>query len=734
MGIAFSEAKKQFHLKNEYFSYIMEITEEGYLLQVYYGKRVEAFEQRLAYPRIDRSSFSPNPYELSNSGFSLDTVLQEFPGYDTGDYREGMVDITYPDGTKATSLKYKAHQITAGKKKLTGLPATYVEADEEADSLSIILEDEKRGLEVVLTYTIFNNYSVLTKSVCYRNCGEQTISLNKALSMCLDLPDSDYELIQMPGAWAREKQLRRNPLTQGQHVLNSKRGASGVTQQPFLALASPETTEHSGEIWAFHFVYSGNFTMKVEVDTYEQSRVLVGINDFNFCWQLEPQATFQTPEVVMVYSDQGINGMSQHFHHLYRERLARGQYRDKERPVLINNWESTYFDFNEEKLLKLVTDARKIGVELFVLDDGWFGQRNSDTTSLGDWMENREKLPDGLLGLSKKVQEQQVKFGLWLEPEMISEESELFRAHPEWHLHVDNYPTSLGRNQLILDFSRKEVREAILAQLTPILDQVPISYIKWDMNRNMTEVGSYGRLPEQQQETAHRYMLGLYEMLEELTARYPDILFENCSGGGGRFDPGMCYYMPQSWASDNTDAIERLKIQYSTSLIFPPIMTCAQLSDSPNHQIGRATELETRALVAMSANFGLMMNLEKQPADDLKVIMNYIQWYQKNRQLIQFGSFYRLENPYEGNYGSWMFVDKARSQAVVMVFQILSEASKPLKKIRLTGLDPSTWYEVEGQRLSGEELMNFGLYLGHRLTGDFTALKLEIKVVQEKND
>ncbi|WP_321388512.1 alpha-galactosidase [uncultured Enterococcus sp.] len=732
MGIEFSEAKKQFHLKNDYFSYIMEITEEGYLLQVYYGDHLESFEQRLVYPRIDRSSFSPNPYELSNSGFSLDTVLQECPGYDTGDYREGMVDITYPDGTNATSLKYKGYQITKGKKKLTGLPATYTDTEEESESLEIVLADEKRGLEVILLYTVFKNHSVMTKSARYVNRGEATMSLNKALSMCLDLPDSDYELIQMPGAWAREKQLRRDSLVQGQHVLNSKRGASGVTQQPFLALVSPETTERSGEVRAFHFVYSGNFTMKIEVDTYEQTRVLVGINEFNFCWQLEPGVDFQTPEVVMVYSNEGLNGMSQHFHHLYRKHLVRGRYRDEERPVLINNWETTYFDFDEEKLLKLVTDAGKIGIELFVLDDGWFGQRHSDTTSLGDWIENKEKLPDGLLGLSEKVQKQQLKFGLWLEPEMISEESELFRAHPDWHLHVEGYPTSLGRNQLILDFSRKEVREAILNQLTEILDKVPIDYIKWDMNRNMTEVGSQGRLPKQQQETAHRYILGLYEMLEELTTRYPNILFENCSGGGGRFDPGMCYYMPQSWASDNTDAIERLKIQYSTSMIFPPVMTCAQLSDSPNHQIGRSTDMDTRALVAMSANFGLMMNLEKKTGEELEKIAMYIQWYQANRQLLQFGNFYRLENPYTGNYGSWMFVNEERQHAVVMVFQILSQASKPLKKIRLLGLDPSTFYEVEGMVLSGAELMNFGLYLGHRLTGDFTALKLEIKAVEKK--
>ncbi|MDH6364279.1 alpha-galactosidase [Enterococcus sp. PF1-24] len=730
MAIDFNNETKQFHLQNDFVSYIMEITAEGYLLQVYYGEKIKQFNQTAPYPRVDRSSFSPNPAEMANSGFSLDNVLQEFPGYDAGDYREGMAEFTYSDGTKATSMKYKEHHIFAGKKKLTGLPATYVETEAEADSLEIVLEDEYRGVQVVLAYTIFKNYPVITKAAKYVNRSEETISLDKAFSSCLDLPDSEYDLIQLPGAWAREKQLCRNPLTNGQHVLNSKRGASGVVQQPFLALVSPETNEHQGEVRAFHFVYSGNFTMKVEVDTYNQTRVLVGINDFNFTWQLAPAETFQTPEVVMVYSNQGLNGMSQAFHHLYRERLARGIYRDEQRPVLINNWETTYFDFNEEKLVGLAEEAQKLGVELFVLDDGWFGERHSDTTSLGDWVENREKLPEGLAGLRQKIQKQQLKFGLWLEPEMISEESQLFAAHPDWHLHVAGYPSSLGRNQLILDFSREEVRAGVLSQLTKILDSVPISYIKWDMNRNMTEVASAKRAPAQQQETAHRYMLGLYAMLEELTSRYPQILFENCSGGGGRFDPGMCYYMPQSWASDNTDAIERLKIQYSTSLIFPPVMMCAQLSDSPNHQIGRITDLNTRALVAMSANFGLMINPSMQTAEDLVIIKEAIQWYQANRQLIQFGDFYRLENPYTSNYGSWMFMDEEKSHGVVMLFQILSQASKPLKKIKLVGLASDKFYQVEGQRLSGEELMKFGLYLGHRLTGDFQAMKLEIHEVE----
>ena len=726
MPIIFNKEKKQIHLQNEFLSYIMEITEDNYLLHVYYGEKIEEMLQTKVFPRVGRSSFSPNPYELSNSGFSLDNIMQEMPGYDAGDYREGAAEITYADGTKATSFKYVSHHIFSGKKKLEGLPATYVENDSEAETIEIVMEDSYRSIRAVLSYTIFETLSVITKSISYSNFGAETIILNKALSANLDLSDSDYDLIQLPGAWANEKQYKRAPLTQGIHTLDSKRGASGVAQQPFIALVDPNTTENTGEVRAFHLVYSGNFEINVEVDNFEQTRVLIGINRFNFSWQLEPEATFNTPEVVMVYSNQGINGMSQHFHQLYRDNLARGLHKNQERPVLINNWESTYFDFNQDKLLSIVNDASNLGVELFVLDDGWFGERHTDTTSLGDWFENKNKLPNGLEGLSREVKKK-MKFGLWFEPEMISEESELYKKHPDWHIHVKNYPTSLGRNQLILDFSRKEVRDYIYDQLVNILDRVPIDYIKWDMNRNMTEVASVDRHPEQQMETSHRYILGLYEMLEKLTSRYPNILFENCSGGAGRFDPGMCYYMPQSWTSDNTDAIARLRIQYSTSLIFPPSMICCQLSVSPNHQIGRSTDLQTRALVAMSGSFGLMLDPKEIEEKELQQISIYTDWYKKNRRLIQFGEFYRLANPFETNYGGWMFIDKKKDNIILIMVQILSEASKPHKRVKLVGLDREAIYNVNDEfKASGSELMNHGLYLGHLLKGDFSSLKLEL--------
>lgn len=726
MPITFKEDINQFHLFNHSVSYIMEITEEGFLLQVYYGSRISNFLKSRPYPGIDRSSFSPNPYELSNETFSLDVVLQELPGYDTGDYREGMYEFTYPDGTKATGMKYESHKIVSGKKKLKGLPAAYVEDDTEATSLEITMIDIKRRVKAILLYTIYEYLPVITKSVCYINESGRKVILDKAYSACLDMDDNNYEMIQFPGAWAREKQFVRSPISNGMHVLDSRRGCSSLFQQPFMALVSPETTEFAGEVKAFHFVYSGNFEIKTKVDVFNQTRVLVGINSYNFRWVLEDGDSFQTPEVVCVYSNTGLNGMSRAFHSLYRDYLARGVHKKKERPILINNWESTYFDFNEDKIMDLVNGAKEIGVELFVLDDGWFGGRNSATTSLGDWFENREKLPEGLKGLAEKIRASGLKFGLWFEPEMVSEGSELFKQHPDWHIHVDDYPTSLGRNQLILDFSRQEVRDEIFSQMTKILDQVPIDYIKWDMNRNMTEVGSIGRKPERQMETSHRYILGLYEILEKLTGRYPQILFENCSGGGGRFDPGMCYYMPQSWASDNTDAYERLKIQYSTSMIFPTVMTCAQLSEIPNHQTGRNTPLNTRAAVAMSGNFGLMLNLTRERQEDLVQISEYISWYKKNRQLLQFGDFYRLTNPYDTNAGSWMFVDPNKDKAVLVYVQAAIKASNPLERVKLVGLDAKGSYAVEGIEMSGEELMQFGLYLNVNMSGDYQSQLIEV--------
>ncbi|MDT0111474.1 alpha-galactosidase [Listeria booriae] len=731
MPIIFHEETGQFHLFNDDVSYVMELKEQ-FLIHVYWGEQIRSFTQSDTYPKKDRSSFSPNPYRTNDATFSLDNALQEFPGFDSGDYREPAFEMTHPDGTKATQFQYASHTIYSGKKRLEGLPATYVVENDEAETLEITLADDIRGIRATLSYTIYRDRSAITKSVQYQNTSEHTIQLNRALSSCVDFDDAAFDLLQLPGAWAREKQIVKTPLAMGIHVLDSKRGASSTHQQPFIALLRKNTTEHHGDVYGFHFVYSGSFTIRTEVDTFSQTRVLVGMNPHNFGWQLEPNAIFQTPEVVLVYAKNGLNDMSHTFHSLYTERLARGEHQLQERPVLINNWESTYFQFDEQKLLNLAEGAKALGAELFVLDDGWFEARNDDTTSLGDWIVDRKKLPSGLANLSSQIHERGLKFGLWFEPEMISEQSQLFKAHPDWHIHVDGYPTSLGRNQLVLDFSRQEVRAEIVRQMMEILDAVPIDYIKWDMNRNMTEIGSPGLTPQQQMELPHRYMLGLYEVIDYLTERYPHILFENCSGGGGRFDPSMAYYMPQSWASDNTDAIERIKIQYGTSLIFPPMMICAQLSESPNHQVGRITPLQTRADVAMSANFGIMLDLNKESQETLDAVQQDIAWYKKHRQLIQFGRFSRLISPYESNFAGWSFTAPNQEESLVFFFKILGAASETFLRLQLRDLNPEYTYAIGDTNYSGEELMKFGLYLNPDMSGDFQSKVLHLKRVVTK--
>ncbi|WP_247650272.1 alpha-galactosidase [Hafnia alvei] len=586
--IIWNAEQQTFHLCNQHISYVLGIEHQRYLVHCYWGKRVAAFNQYHDYPKLDRSSFSPTPAAWPDRTFSLDTVLQEYPGHGAGDYREPAFEVRYADGTQVSNLHYVSHHIVQGKPRLEGLPSTWVETDDEAQTLTITLADPVTHLQVELSYTLFRDHPVITRSARLINRGKQPLRLLRALSCAVDFPDSHYQQIQFPGAWARERQLHRQPLNPGIVVLDSKRGASSTHQQPFIGLVRPETTEMQGEVWALHLVYSGNFTARTEVDAYQQTRLLLGINPHGFGWQLRPNESFQTPEAVMVWSDTGLNGLSQALHQLYRNNLVRGQHRHQPRPILANNWESTYLDFNEEKLLTFARNAKQLGVELLMLDDGWFGERNDDTRSLGDWFVNQKKFPQGLRPLIDKVHQQGMKFGLWFEPEMISRRSQLFTQHPDWVICAGEQPLSEGRNQYILDLGRAEVRDNILSQMSIFLEKHPIDYIKWDMNRNMSEVGSCVMPAEQQQETAHRYILGLYSLLDALVTRFPHILFECCAGGGGRFDPGMLYYMPQAWVSDNTDAASRVYIQHATSLLYPPIMQCAHVSEVPNHQMGRS--------------------------------------------------------------------------------------------------------------------------------------------------
>jgi alpha-galactosidase len=673
------------------------------------GKKIENISPTHFVRYVERCSFSPNP-DIDNQNFTLDSTPQEYPCYGTSDYREPAFHLKYTDGSRISNFKYTSHKITFGKQKLPGLPSTYADDPSDVHTLEITLFDDVQNVQITLLYSVFEEYDAITRSVHIHNSSNYPVEILKAASCSIDFPDNKFDLINLHGYWAKERHISKTPLTHGKISIESTRGSSSHNHNPFIALTRPNTTENMGEVYGFSLIYSGNFKAVAQVSQFMSTRISFGLNDFDFSWNLQPHEYFHTPEVVMVYSSNGLNKMSQTFHDLYRNHLLRGAHKHKERPILINNWEATYFDFNSEKLVNLASQAKELGIELFVLDDGWFGKRNNDKTSLGDWYVNKEKLPGGLEDVAKKIKALDMKFGLWFEPEMVSPESNLYKNHPDWCLHVENRSRTTGRSQLILDYSSKEVRSEILKMLTNILSSVPIDYIKWDMNRNMTEIGSK-YLPKQQhqEEVAHRYILGLYEVLEELTLKFPNVLFESCSGGGGRFDPGMLYYMPQTWTSDNTDAIERLKIQYGTSLVYPPITMGAHVSAVPNHQVNRITSMETRGNVAMAGNFGYELDLEKLSPLEKDKISEQTSFYKSIRGLIHTGDFYRLRSPFEGNETAWMFVSKDKSTAFVSYFQTLASTNQPIQMLQLEGLDNSYTYKLaETDELFGGDMLNNG--------------------------
>ncbi|MBC2580453.1 alpha-galactosidase [Clostridium sp. DJ247] len=724
-SILFDKDKQIFHLNAKDTSYIMQIMDGGYLVHLYWGKRIGSYNASNEVRFLDRA-FSPNP-NPSDRTFSLDTLPQEYPAYGNTDFRSPAYEIQLENGSTITDLRYKSHKIVNGKSKLEGLPATYVESDEEAETLEIELEDKVIGLKAILSYSVYRDFNVITRSVKFINCGTEKLKILRALSLNVDFRDADFDFLHLHGAWGRERHIERSPLIVGTQSIESRRGASSHQQNPFIALLRKDANEDFGEVYAFNLVYSGNFIAQAEVNQFKNTRVSLGINPFNFSWLLESGESFQSPEVVLVYSNEGIGDMSRTFHNLYRTRLCRGKYKHESRPILINNWEATYFDFNAEKLEKIASTGRDLGIELFVLDDGWFGKRDDDTSSLGDWFVDKNKLPNGLEDLANRVNNFGMKFGLWFEPEMISVNSDLYRQHPDWCLHVPNRNKSEGRNQLVIDFSREDVCNVVTKMVSDILSSAPISYVKWDMNRHMTEIGSALLPAERQRETAHRYMLGLYSVLEKITSSFPDILFESCSGGGGRFDAGMLYYMPQTWTSDNTDAVSRLKIQYGTSLVYPISSMGSHVSAVPNHQVHRYTPLETRGHVAMSGNFGYELDLSKLSQEEKDTIKDQVKMYKEIRDIIQYGDFYRLLSPFDGDDTAWMFVSQDKKEAQVFYFKVLAEPNEILKILKLKGLNPNLTYKINNDKcFAGDELMYVGINVPI-LKGDFQSVVLSLK-------
>lgn len=721
MGIIYDEDRKLFHLKTRNTSYIIQVYKNKQLCNVYWGKKVNDINPEKVMVVVDRP-YSTH-YDLEDKTYSLDSLTREYPTFGNSDYRNPSLEATFFDGSRVIDLEYDSYQIEEGKTKLLGLPSIYGEKQDEVQTLHITLKDRVQNLTVILTYSVLEDYETITKSVQVRNDSKKVVTLDKVLSCNVDFNRGRFDFLHLSGSWARERHIVRTGLRPGIQSIESKRGASSHQHNPFIALLDQDATEEYGNVYGFNLVYSGNFNAGAEVDQYRTTRAYIGLNSNDFSWKLNEGETFQAPEAVLVYSDKGLGGMSRIYHKLYRERLCKGSYRDKVRPILVNNWEATYFDFNEEKILNLALNAKELGVELVVLDDGWFGARNGDTSSLGDWFVNREKLPNGLKSLAEKINEMGLKFGLWVEPEMISVDSNLYITHPDWCIHIPGRSKTEGRNQLVLDLARREICDFIIEQISGVLSDAPIEYVKWDMNRHMTEFYSIGLEPSRQKETAHRYMLGLYYILDEITARYPEVLFESCSGGGGRFDPGMLYYMPQTWTSDDTDAVERLYIQYGTSLVYPISTMGAHVSAVPNHQVGRNTSLKMRADVAMSGNFGYELDLTKLTEEEKEIMKAQISQYKKLREFVQFGDMYRLISPFEQDSTSWMVVSKDKKEVFVAYFKIQAMANPPLEWIKLRGLDDNAKYQdiTTGKIYGGDELMHAGLVVPE-LMWDYTSL------------
>ena len=718
MPIIYNEKTREFHLYNQEISYIIKILDNDQPGQLYYGKRLthrEDFSHLFEYAMRD---MSPYAFE-GNSTFSLENIKQEYPTFGCGDMRFPAYEIERENGSHVVEFVYKEHKIYDGKPKLEGLPATYVESDDEAQTLELVLEDTSINTRIVLLYTIYEAFPVIARSVRFECDSDEKITLLSAMSACVDLPDKDYEMIDLAGVWARERHVRRHKLDYGIQSIYSMRGCSSYQFNPFLALARENADEFQGQVYGFSLVYSGNFLAQTEVDNYDTARVLMGIHPNGFKWTLGKGESFQTPEMVMVYSEAGLNGMSQTFHKLYRTRLARGTWRDKVRPILINSWEAFYFDFDAPKLLGLADAAADLGMELFVLDDGWFGKRDDSTSSLGDWYPNEEKLKGTLKELAEKINAKGLKFGLWIEPEMTNKDSDLYRAHPDWLLAEQGKRICHSRTQYVLDFSKKEVREYIGDMLENLLAEVPVSYIKWDMNRTFSEVFSNGNDREYQGKVCHKYILGVYELYERLTSRFPHVLFESCASGGARFDPGMLYYAPQGWTSDDTDAIERLKIQYGTSMVYPVSCMGSHVSASPNHQTNRVTPLETRADVAYFGTFGYELDLLKLGEEDKAEIRRQIAFMKEKRNLIQKGTFYRLKSPFEGNETAWMIVSEDQKKALVGYYRVMQPVNVGFKRLKLKGLKEDTCYKVSGYDYDcyGDELMQVGMILSDSASG-----------------
>lgn len=734
MGILYDEKERVFKLDTPGTTYLIGIVgEEGFLGHIYYGKKLNSIKGTRELLRIGEPPFTPDDNERDRLSF-LDSFPTEYSGHGVGDFRESSIRVKNAYGHSAVQPRYVSHEIYQGKRKLEGLPATFGR-EGEVTTLALTCEDKELGLIMVLEYSAFEDTDAIARSVKIVNRGETPVYLEKVMSGCLDMDNRDFDMITLHGSWARERHMQRQRLGHGRHSVVSLRGESSHQEHPFLALAQHTATQETGEVYGFHFVYSGNFLAMAEVNQFDSVRVVMGINPEDFFWKLGSGEAFQAPEMILTYSREGIGGMTRSFHSLYRRHLIRSPYRSKKRPVLINNWEATYFDFDEEKLLGIAREASGMGIEMLVMDDGWFGDRFDDNRALGDWEVNEEKLKGGLKALVEKVNALGMEFGIWFEPEMISPKSRLYKEHPDWAIAIPGRTPGKARNQYVLDITRKEVRDCIMEKMCKILSDANIKYVKWDMNRPLSDIGSAKLPADRQGEVYHRYVLGMYEMQERLLEKFPELLLENCSGGGARFDPGMLYYSPQIWCSDDTDAIERLAIQESTAMLYPLSAMGAHVSVCPNHTVGRNTPFETRGYVALAGTFGYELDVTKLEKEEKEMVSRQVAMYHRFNDLVREGDYYRLASYQENRkYDCFQVVSADKKESLVFFVQVLGEPNMHSRNIRLQGLEDGQEYVLQevsmekdgelfkdtGRQYAGGTLMNAGIQV-QRMWGDFRA-------------
>lgn len=728
MSIRYEPTSKIISLETDNTTYKIQIGRFGHILHLYYGASVtDDMEHVLTY--ADRG-FSGNPYEASvDRTYSLDALPQEYPTDGTGDYRLSCLTIKNHDGTYSTDLRYIKHRILKGKYSIPGLPALYG-GSPNIHTLELNLMDAVSQTEVTLYYGVFEKTDIITRSLKITNGSNDIITLEKVMSSCVDLHYGDYEWYSFHGRHAMERTLQKAPVQHGIQGIGSKRGTSSHQYNPLMVITEKGCHDTQGNCYGMNFVYSGGFKAEIEKDQYSQTRVVMGLQDELFSYELSPKQSFWGPEVVMSFSATGTETLTHNFHNIYRSSLLRGPKKDHPSSILLNTWEAVYFDFNEKDILEIADQARKLGVEMIVLDDGWFGNRNNDFCGLGDWFVNEDKLNGGLGDLITAVNDMGLKFGLWFEPEMINEDSDLYRNHPDWALSIPGRKPIRGRSQLVLDYSRAEVVQYIYDRLCHILDSGNIEYIKWDFNRSISDVYSY-HAPNGQGGVMYDYMLGLYDLLERIIERYPELLIEGCSGGGGRFDPGMLYYTPQIWASDNTDTVDRISILEGTAFAYPVSTIGSHVSAVPNHQTGRTIDMNTRAIVAYSGTFGYELDLNKITDDEKDDVINQIKLFKQYRHIIHQGDYYRLKSIHENqDYAAWQFSTKNKDESLVSIVTLSAHGNPLTSYIRLKGLNPSMLYQLVGtdEQYHGDTLMNAGLPLP-KVVDDYQGIQLHLRCI-----